>query len=41
VVRNGFSQDLATLFLADLRAAVDRLRHRGGMSDQDRTGFHH
>jgi glutamate decarboxylase len=42
VVRNGFSQDLATLFLADLRSAVDRLAAGGGgISDQERTGFHH
>jgi glutamate decarboxylase len=41
VVRNGFSQDLAVLFLADLKAAVDRLTHRGAGSDQERTGFHH
>jgi len=42
VVRNGFSQDLAALFLADLTAAVDRLAHRGGgVPDPLRTGFHH
>jgi glutamate decarboxylase len=42
VVRNGFSQDLAVLLLADLKAAVDRLSHRGGaMTEQERTGFHH
>jgi glutamate decarboxylase len=41
VVRNGFSQDLAVLFLADLTAAVDRCARRGGLSDEDRTGFHH
>jgi glutamate decarboxylase len=42
VVRNGFSQDLARLFLADLTATVDRLTHRGGgLSAQERTGFHH
>jgi glutamate decarboxylase len=42
VVRNGFSQDLGVLFLADLRAAVDRLSRRGdGGAEQDRTSFHH
>jgi hypothetical protein len=42
VVRNGFSQDLAVLFLADLKAAVDRLSRRGsGLTDEGRTGFHH
>jgi glutamate decarboxylase len=42
VVRNGFSPDMAALFLADLKAAVDRLTRRGGeQSDQERTGFHH
>jgi glutamate decarboxylase len=42
VVRNGFSRDMATLFLADFRAAVDRLAAGGrGVSDQERTGFHH
>jgi glutamate decarboxylase len=42
VVRNGFSQDLAVLFLADLEAAVNRLTRRGGgQTDEERTGFHH
>ena len=41
VVRNGFSRDLAVLFLADLKATVDRLSRRGGGSDQERAGFHH
>jgi glutamate decarboxylase len=42
VVRNGFSPDMAALFLADLKAAVDRLTRRGGeQSDRERTGFHH
>jgi glutamate decarboxylase len=42
VVRNGFSRDLAALFLADLKAGVDRLARRGaGVSDEERTGFHH
>ena len=30
VVRNGFSQDMAALFLADLLAAVERLDRHGG-----------
>ena len=33
VVRNGFSRDLAGLFLADLRAAVERLARRGMEAD--------
>ncbi len=42
VVRNGFSRDMAVLFLADLKAAADRLARRGGgISDEQRTGFHH
>jgi hypothetical protein len=42
VVRNGFSQDLATMFLADLRSTVERLgRGRGSISDEERTSFHH
>jgi glutamate decarboxylase len=41
VVRNGFSQDMAVLFLADLKNGVERLTRRGGLSDQERTGFHH
>jgi glutamate decarboxylase len=41
VVRNGFSQDLAALFLADLKTAADRLSRRGGHSVDRRTGFHH
>jgi glutamate decarboxylase len=42
VVRNGFSPDMAALFLADLKGAVDRLARRGGgVTDQERTGFHH
>jgi glutamate decarboxylase len=42
VVRNGFSQDLGALFLADLKAAVDRLSRRaGGIPDEERTAFHH
>jgi glutamate decarboxylase len=42
VVRNGFSRDMAALFLADVKTAVDRLARRGGgVTDQERTGFHH
>jgi glutamate decarboxylase len=42
VVRNGFSRDMAALFLADLKTAVDRLGRRGGgVADEERTGFHH
>ncbi len=41
VVRNGFSQDLAVLFLADLGAAVERLGRRGSASEEERTAFHH
>jgi glutamate decarboxylase len=42
VVRNGFSQDLAVMLLADLKAGIDRLTHRGAAAtDQERTGFHH
>jgi glutamate decarboxylase len=42
VVRNGFSRDMAGLFLADVKSGVDRLsRGRGAQSDEERTGFHH
>ncbi len=43
VVRNGFSRDLAELFLADLRDAVDRLEARrpGGPARARRVAFHH
>jgi glutamate decarboxylase len=42
VVRNGFSRDLATLFVADLGHVVDRLAGgRGSANDESRTGFHH
>ena len=41
VVRNGFSQDMAVLFLADLKADVDRLSRRAVPSDEERSGFHH
>jgi glutamate decarboxylase len=42
VVRNGFSHDLAVMFLDDLRVTVERLRRgRGGVPDEKRTSFHH
>jgi len=42
VVRNGFSPDMAALFLSDLKTGVERLTRRGGgLSDEERTGFHH
>ncbi len=42
VVRNGFSRDLAALFLADLSHVVDRIdRGHPGGNDEARTGFHH
>jgi glutamate decarboxylase len=43
VVRNGFSQDLAELFLADLKHKTDHVRGRGGapLSDDQRQSFHH
>ncbi|HEY7946734.1 MAG TPA: glutamate decarboxylase [Acidimicrobiales bacterium] len=41
VVRNGFSRDLAALFLTDLRNTVDRLARRGVETDEERTSFHH
>ncbi|HVC71322.1 MAG TPA: glutamate decarboxylase [Acidimicrobiales bacterium] len=41
VVRNGFSRDLAELFLADLKTAVDRLSRRGAGGVEERTSFHH
>jgi glutamate decarboxylase len=42
-VRNGFSRDLASLFLADLRHATEHLRHRaeGPPPDDVRASFHH
>ncbi len=44
VVRNGFSRDLAELFLADLRDAVHGLEARrptGGVAPARRVAFHH
>jgi glutamate decarboxylase len=42
-VRNGFSRDLASIFLADLQHATDHLRHRGDPPPPDavRASFHH
>jgi len=43
VVRNGFSRDLAELFLRDLRAVLHALERPGAAAivPGDRTGFHH
>jgi glutamate decarboxylase len=43
VVRNGFSDDLADLLLADLghKTAMVAERGRGGPSRPDRVSFHH
>ncbi|MFC4784221.1 glutamate decarboxylase [Nocardioides sp. MAHUQ-72] len=43
VVRNGFSHDMAELFLRDLRAAVDYLDHLSAPmpSEEHAGGFHH
>jgi glutamate decarboxylase len=43
VVRNGFSRDLAGLFVRDLRAAMQVLEasHGRRLTSGDRTGFHH
>jgi glutamate decarboxylase len=45
VVRNGLSQDLAGIFIDDLKSAVDRLERKGGvpvLTDEDeKAGFHH
>ncbi len=45
VVRNGFSRDLASRFLADLRSAVETLQQRPPSPDASgtaaRSGFHH
>jgi len=40
VCRNGFSRDLADLFLQDLRAAVDELQ-QGSAASSGPAGFHH
>jgi glutamate decarboxylase len=42
VVRNGFSRDLASVLLDDLRRVVSRLDSASPIpSEQTRTGFHH
>jgi glutamate decarboxylase len=43
VVRNGFSHDMAELFLRDLRTAVDWLDHLQGTmpAEEQPSGFHH
>ncbi|MEA2479534.1 MAG: glutamate decarboxylase [Thermoleophilaceae bacterium] len=42
VVRNGFSQDLAELFLADVRAIIPKLeRQSQPLAVEDATSFHH
>ena len=40
VCRNGFSRDLADLFLQDLRAAVDELQ-QGSAASSGPASFHH
>ena len=42
-VRNGFSRDLASIFLSDLKLATEHLRHRadGPPPDAVRASFHH
>ncbi|MGH9296473.1 MAG: glutamate decarboxylase [Acidimicrobiales bacterium] len=47
VVRNGFSRDLASMLVGDLRSVVEELTHRSGSGSgtasdaKERTGFHH
>ena len=42
VVRNGFSRDLASMFIGTLKAEVDRLSHGGASGHPSTTGgFHH
>jgi glutamate decarboxylase len=42
VVRNGFSRDLAALFLGDLGRVIERLHRPAEQpADEVRTGFHH
>jgi glutamate decarboxylase len=41
VVRNGFSRDLAVMFLGDLGASVEHLTRRGSGSGVRRRGFRH
>jgi len=40
VVRNGFSRDMAGMLLTDLRTAVKRLEHYGGLPADDDTEHH-
>jgi glutamate decarboxylase len=41
VCRNGFSRDLADVFLGDLRDVVKRLTEHGGPVLSRSHGFHH
>jgi glutamate decarboxylase len=41
VCRNGFSQDLADVFVRDLRSVVRRLQEAGGPALSTTSGFHH
>jgi hypothetical protein len=41
VCRNGFSHDLADVFLDDLRAVVARLAGTGGQVTTRTAAFHH
>lgn len=41
VIRNGFGRDMAELFLADLRRAVDTAGRQGGHRSGQATAFHH
>jgi glutamate decarboxylase len=41
VCRNGFSQDLADVFLNDLRDVVKHLSDNRGQVKTTRSGFHH
>ena len=41
VVRDGFSPDLARIFLRDLKAVVARLSHATQPTPQQQTAFHH
>jgi glutamate decarboxylase len=41
VVRNGFSYDLAGMFLEDLRRVAERLEHRAPVRDGQRAAFSH
>ena len=41
-VRNGFSRDLAEIFLNDLARKTERVEQGWGeMPDEERQGFHH